>query len=209
MIRFVLTATLLCLSCDKPTPSPVPTATPATAAPPPAQKEVSPYTRASMLLKDILINGSPAVMPTADFAAKHPGAKAQPQDFDCADPFDIVDEAWMTQTYGKMTGDGVHPKPVAGARALTVKGAVYLSNNHVVLFQNATADSNTLSFAGTGIELNASTTPTVLRRLLPTAQKGDGDASYSLAVTGNDFGSIVFTFVSGKLASFSLVYELC
>jgi hypothetical protein len=222
--RLLIPVLVLVTACNRPasappavhtTAAPAPTLTPSAVVDHHQQPNKKAIVQPQEIkLSDVSIDGHSWKTTAAQFKQKHGSVAGTPYQSECADVFDIVDDAWMNKTYGKLNADGVHPKKVRDHQRIEVDGITFLSNSNVVILSDLLAKKHTLKIGESGPFGAGTTTKDVLGAFPQATQNNDGcqdnSSSISLPVgTGDDGASLLFDFHNNVLERISLVFELC
>lgn len=164
--------------------------------------------------KDVLINGHAAILPYSKFNSVYSAIdSSRTAIWECGDPFEWLDALWMKETYGdKDEAKGTFEQYDGKVTTLFVKDIKFNTNNHIVLFNTASAKSNSFEIPSHHILLNQNTSLDDFKKMFPNSKVEKRENSETVVrfyLKRNADDAFLFYFKNGKLNYFSLWWLLC
>lgn len=164
--------------------------------------------------KDVLINGHAVILSYRKFNSLYRKIdSSRTALWECGDPFEWLDAAWMKKTYGNKDKEkGTFEKYDSKVTSLYVNDMRFDTNKHMVLFNTASATSNTLEIPSHHIVLNNHTSVADFKKMFPNVKLDQLENSETVArcyLEKDADDAFLFYFKNGKLNYFSLWWLLC
>jgi hypothetical protein len=134
-------------------------------------RDVITYSSKVIAIKDVLINGHEAILPMRRFNAIYKAIDSSKIAlWECGNPFEFIDEAWMKKTYGNKNEEtGTFENYDGKVTTLFGKQIEFNTNNHIVLFNTAFANLNSFEIPSHHILLNNHTSLDDFKKLFPNS----------------------------------------
>lgn len=164
---------------------------------------------------NVLVNGNKIILFKKEFDNFYKNIDStKTQLWECGNPLDFLDEKWMIETYGPINKEKSTFENFNG-EITTIYGndAEFTTNNHIVLFDEAFAKSNSFKIISHNIILDKNTTLESFKKIFPNAttekveNKDECRARFYLGPNADD--AFLFYFKNGKLNYFTLWWLLC
>ena len=164
--------------------------------------------------KDVLINGHDVVLSFRKFNALYSALdSSRTALWECGDPFEWLDSVWMKKTYGNKDKEkGTFEKYDSKVTSLFVKDMRFDSNRHIVLFNTASAKSNSFEIPSHHIVLNKNTSLADFKKMFPNVKLDQLENSETVArfyLERDADDAFLLYFKNGKLDHFILWWLLC
>jgi hypothetical protein len=178
-------------------------------------KKVKAYTSKVLKIKNVLINGNRVILTKEKFDSIYKDINSTKTSvWECGNPFETLDEKWMTKTYGEKNKEsGIYDKFDGNITTIFGKDIEFTTNNNIVLFDKASAKNNSFEIISHKITLNKNTTLNYFRKAFPNSEMETLDEKnevrFRLLLDKNDEDAFLFYFKDGKLDSFTLWWVLC
>lgn len=134
--------------------------------------------------------------------------------WECGNPFEWLDEKWMIQEYGAQNKEkGTFENFNGEITTICVNDAIFATNNHIVLFDEAFVTKNSFKIISHNIILDKNTTLESFKKTFPNAaiekveNENECRIRFSLGVDSDD--AFLFYFKNGKLNYLRLWWLLC
>lgn len=136
------------------------------------------------------------------------------QSWECGNPFEWLDEDWMYKKYGKNNDPREKFIKYNGTlKAIYTNKIIFNSNNHMVLFEYAELDKNSIIIKPFNIIFNNQITIDSFQKLFPKKEKEDGfqkdEFKFRFQLNNENDDAFFFIFKDGKLKAFELWWLLC
>ena len=134
--------------------------------------------------------------------------------WECGNPFDWLDKDWMTTKYGSVNGDiGSYKNFDGKITTFFSKEIEFDTNNHIVLFNSASAKKNSFQIPSHQINLDSNTTIEEFRKIFPDAEleklEKPNEFRFRFYLDHKVDDAFLFYFKNGKLDYFTLWWLLC
>ncbi len=167
-------------------------------------------------LDGVLVNGHPVLLSLTEFRQFYPKTdSAKAELWECGNPFEFLDSTWMTANYVN-SADTVWKEGVNNSYVRTSysSGAAFVSNGHLVLFEEAGMLRNEVTLVGTSLKLNGRTTLHDFEKAFPNIKQEEGcgnpeEARFRIYLSKSEGNSFNFRFEKGKLLTVTLWWHLC
>ena len=176
---------------------------------------ISTYHSKFIAIENVLINGHEVILPKKQFEELYPNIDSTKTDvWECGDPFEWLDKEWLEKTYGAANNDGESFENYHGeVTTIYGKNIEFTTNSHMVLFDEALAENNSLTIKSHNITLDKNTTLEQFKKIFPNTEIENFDNSNELRARfylGKEIDdAFLFYFKDGKLISFTLWWLLC
>lgn len=173
------------------------------------------YTSKSINIENALINGHKVILSKTEFDAIYPkNDSVKTTLWECGNPFEWLDKEWMIKKYGPENKEkGTFERFNSEITTIYLNKIEYNTNNHLVLFDRASAENNSFKIISQNITLDRNTTLEGFKKIFPNAEieklanKNEVRARFSLGEKRDD--AFLFYFKNGKLNYFTLWWLLC
>lgn len=173
------------------------------------------YVLDSLPLEEIRINGHKPLLIKSDFDEIYP-KKNEMKKFvwECGSPLDVLDKDWMTETYGAYDQEkGTFGNYDGQVTTITVRGARFATNDHLVLLIDAGSTQNKISIPSYRILLDSGTTTAEFEQLFPELRPEKTEDlkmhRYRIPLKINHPDAFLFYFKNGKFDHIDLWFLLC
>lgn len=134
--------------------------------------------------------------------------------WECGNPLDWLDKDWMTKKYGPINKDtGTFENFDGEITTIYGKEIEFDTNNHIVLFNSASAKNHSFQIPSHHINLNENTTLDDFKKLFPDAEieklENPNEVRYRFYLDEKSGDAFLFYFKNGKLNYFTLWWLLC
>lgn len=134
--------------------------------------------------------------------------------WECGNPLDFLDKEWMTKKYGPINKDtGTFENFDGKITTIYAKETEFDTNNHIVLFNSASAKQNSFQIPGYNIHLDKNTTLEDFKKLFPHSEveklENSNEVRYRFYLDEKSSDAFLFHFKNGKLNYFTLWWLLC
>lgn len=134
--------------------------------------------------------------------------------WECGNPLDWLDKDWMTKKYGPVNKDtGTFENFDGKITTIYGKEIEFDTNNHIVLFNSASAKNHSFQIPSHHINLNEKTTLEDFKKLFPDAEieklENPNEVRYRFYLDEKSGDAFLFYFKNGKLNYFTLWWLLC
>lgn len=179
--------------------------------------EITPkiYSSKYLNLENALLNNHKIILSEKEFQKNYPIIDSTRTElWECGNPFDWLDKDWMTQKYGSFNGGiGDYENFDGKITTFYTKEIEFDTNNHIVLFNSASAKKNSFQILSHQINLDANTTLEDFKKLFPDAEieklKNPNEVRFRFYLDHKVDDAFLFYFKNGKLDYFSLWWLLC
>ncbi|GAB0155991.1 hypothetical protein CHRYSEOSP005_12530 [Chryseobacterium sp. Alg-005] len=181
----------------------------------PAKNTSVTYLDTTLSLENIRINGSKPMVLKSEFEKQYPKSDSIITElWECGNPFEWLDQKWMDDTYGKRDANsGVYENFDGKITTIYTHKASFITNKHLVLFDDAFADKNTLEVVSHHIILNHATSMEEFEKLFPKAKREEGankdEFQYRFYLGKESENAFFLVFKNGYFYSFNLWWLLC
>ena len=180
------------------------------------EKAVSKIYLANYLkIENALINNNKIILEKKMFDELYPKRDSvKAEIWECGNPFNWLDDKWMTKTYGKYDQDRDTFGDFDGKlTSIFTQNARFDTNNHIVLFNSALSKGNEFKIKSHQITLNENTTLEEFQRFFPNLKKEElehnNECRFRMGIEKDSDDAFLFYFENGKLKSFNLWWLLC
>ena len=173
------------------------------------------YTSSFLKIEDVLFDHHNIIMDKKIFDklySKRDSIKTEI--WECGNPFNWLDDKWMTKTYGKYDEDRDTFGDFDGSiTSIYTNNARFDTNDHLVLFNGALSKGNEFKIKSYQIVLNENTTLEEFQRFFPNLKKEEmerkNECRFRIGIEKDGDDAFLFYFENGKLKSFNLWWLLC
>lgn len=166
-------------------------------------------------IKNVLVNGHKVILFKNEFDALYPkNDSIKTTLWECGSPFEWLDKEWMVKTYGvKNKEKGTFERFNGEITTIYGEKNEFSTNNHIVLFDMASAENNTFKIVSHNITLDRNTTLEEFKKVFPNTEienlenKSEAWARFNLGKEKDE--AFRFCFKNGKLNYFTLWWLLC
>jgi len=180
------------------------------------EKPVSKIYLANYLkIENALVNNNKIILEKKMFDELYPKRDSvKAEIWECGNPFNWLDDRWMTKTYGQYDQDRDTFGDFDGKlTSIFTQNARFDTNNHMVLFNSALSKGNELKIKSHQIVLNENTTLEEFQRIFPNLKKEElehkNECRFRMGIEKDSDDAFLFYFENGKLKSFNLWWLLC
>jgi len=166
-------------------------------------------------IENALVNNNKIILQKKMFDNLYPKRDSvKVEIWECGNPFNWLDEKWMTKTYGKYEQDRDTFGDFDGKlTSIFTQNARFDTNNHIVLFNSALSEGNEFKIKSHQITLNENTTLEEFQRFFPNLKKEElehkNECRFRMGIEKDSDDAFLFYFENGKLKSFNLWWLLC
>ena len=182
----------------------------------PQPKEILPvYPEKFITLDNVMVNHHKLMMTKEEFDKIYPKLDSTKTElWECGSPFEWLDKEWMTKTYGpKNEESGIFENFDGKITTLNYKNTAFITNKHLVIFNEGTTDNNTFSIISPKITLNKNTTVEQFKKMFPNVEMRSGEqpdeVNFFINTDRNMDDAFIFYFKNGKLHTVELWWLLC
>ena len=134
--------------------------------------------------------------------------------WECGSPFEWLDKEWMTKTYGQKNEEsGIYENFDGKITTLNYKNTAFITNKHLVIFNEGTTGNNTFSIISPKITLDKDTTVEQFKKMFPNVEMRSGEqpdeVNFFINTDRNMDDAFIFYFKNGKLHTVELWWLLC
>jgi len=166
-------------------------------------------------IENALVNNNTIILGKKMFDELYPKRDSvNAEIWECGNPFNWLDDKWMTKTYGKYDQDRDTFGDFDGKlTSIFTQNARFDTNNHIVLFNSALSKGNEFKIKSHQIVLNENTTLEEFQRFFPNLKKEElehkNECRFRMGIEKDSDDAFLFYFENGKLKSFNLWWLLC
>ena len=182
----------------------------------PQPKEILPvYPEKFITLDNVMVNHHKLMMTKEEFDKIYPKLDSTKTElWECGSPFEWLDKEWMTKTYGpKNEESGIFENFDGKITTLNYKNTAFITNKHLVIFNEGTTDNNTFSIISPKITLDKNTTVEQFKKMFPNVEMRSGEqpdeVNFFINTDRNMDDAFIFYFKNGKLHTVELWWLLC
>jgi len=174
-----------------------------------------PYLANCLKIEDALINDHKIILEKKIFDELYPKRDSvRTEIWECGNPFNWLDDKWMTKTYGKYDQNRDTFGDFNGKlTSIFTKSVQFDTNNHIVLFNSALSKGNNFKIKSHQIVLNENTTLEEFQKFFPNLKKEElehkNECRFRMGLEKDSDDAFLFYFENGKLKSFNLWWLLC
>lgn len=173
------------------------------------------YSSKFLDIDNVLVNGNKIILSKKEFDDFYKNIDStKTQLWECGNPLDFLDEKWMIETYGAINKEkGTFENFNGEITTIYGNDAEFATNNHIVLFDEAFAKSNSFKILSHNIVLDKNTTLESFKKTFPNAaiekveNENECRARFYLDSEADD--AFLFYFKNGKLNYLRLWWLLC
>lgn len=174
-----------------------------------------PYSASFLKIEDALLNNHKMILDKKIFDQLYPKRDSvKTEIWECGNPFNWLDDKWMTKTYGKYDEDRDTYGDFDGkVTSIYTSDVQFDTNNHIVLFNTALSKGNEFKIKSYQIILNENTTLEEFQKFFPNLKKEElehkNECRFRIGLEKDGDDAFLFYFENGKLKSFNLWWLLC